>query len=87
MQIPRGDAHVGVTGGVANLGERATASQNMADERVAAVMDNERAEGDSSRIPPTHLATAIKIDPRRTVRALESSKIGIFAMRWRLAWC
>jgi hypothetical protein len=44
MQIPRRDAHVGMPRGVANFGQRAAAGQGVADERVAAVVDGERAE-------------------------------------------
>ena len=41
VQIARRDAHVGVPRGVSDLGQRPTAGQGMADERVPPVVDRQ----------------------------------------------
>ena len=64
VQVGRGDAHVGVTRGVADLGQGSTAGQGMADERVPAVMN-----GDG--LPPgdaQHPASRLEPPPQRVPR-------------------
>jgi hypothetical protein len=43
MQVPGSDAHICVTRGIANLRQRSTASQGVADNGVPAMTDGERA--------------------------------------------
>ena len=44
MEIARRDGHVGVANRIADFGERPSASQRMAFERVPAVVDRQRFE-------------------------------------------
>jgi hypothetical protein len=44
MQIPARDTHIGVPCGIANLGQRASARQVVADKRVPAVVDGESSQ-------------------------------------------
>jgi len=66
VQVSRGDAHVRVPDGVANLGERAAAGQGVANKRVPAVVDG---QGANDQMPVTQirlypLVNGKPLDPR-----------------------
>jgi len=76
MQVPTGDAHIRVTGCIADLSQRASTGQGMVNERVSAEVEGERILSFNPKHPACRMEPFAKRVPgKHYVLSIQSLRI------------